>query len=255
MPSAEARPGDWFEGRAESGGTEWGGAEWGGLLGPDRFAPSAPGAAALLRPCFVDGFDRRGIATAADRLLQSAALLKATLIASARAVPFRRDIVTNDIVDALPVPSHEQGWGFPVLDDALYLAGDSRRLHVVDVPLSAGLAEGESKLLRVNVKAGTPFKAVLVWTDAPGHIAGVSDIAPQLVNDLDLRVRTATNTYGGTDRLNNVEVVSLDEPAAGLYTIDVSAFRLQFGAKQSYALVLTGDFALASAGRARAVRH
>lgn len=35
MPSAEARPGDWFEG----------GAEWGGLLDPDRFAPhtrSAP---------------------------------------------------------------------------------------------------------------------------------------------------------------------------------------------------------------------
>ncbi|HYI08225.1 MAG TPA: S8 family serine peptidase [Thermoanaerobaculia bacterium] len=218
-------------------------------------SPTVAAAAALVRQYYTDGFYPGGAANEADRFTPSAALLKATLIASARAVPWRGDIVTGTRVAALPVPSHEQGWGFPVLDDALYLAGDAKRLHVVDVPLSAGLAEGESKSLRVNVKAGTPFKAVLVWTDPPGHIAGISDTAPQLVNDLDLRVRAGSVTYGGTDRVNNVEVVAVEDPAAGVYMIDVSAFDLKFGSRQSYALVLTGDFTLAASSRSRAVRH
>lgn len=217
-------------------------------------APTVAAAAALVRQYYADGFYPTGAANDAHRFTPSAALLKATLIASARGVPWRGDIMTGTRVATLPVPSHEQGWGFPVLDDALHLAGDTRKLHVTDVPLAAGLAEGDTRSLRLRVRSGTPFKAVLVWTDPPGHIAGVSDATPQLVNDLDLQVRTSVSTYGGTDRLNNVEVVSIDDPAAGIYTIDVSAFDLKFGARQSYALVVTGDFAPASS-RTRAVRH
>jgi hypothetical protein len=186
----------------------------------------------------------------------SAALLKATLIASARAVPWRGDVVKESRVPALPVPSHEQGWGFPVLDDALHFAGDARKLEIVDVPLAAGLAEGQSATVRLDVKPGTPLKAVLVWTDPPGHIAGMSDTTPQLVNDLDLRVTTATGTTlgnGTPDRINNVEVVSLAD-VSGAVTITVSAHDLKFGARQSYALVITGDVAKVS-GRSRAVRH
>jgi hypothetical protein len=61
--------------------------------------------------------------------------------------------------------------GFSVLDDALYFSGDTRRLQVVDVPMAEGLAEGEAKTIRLQVKAGTALKAVLVWTDPAGHIA------------------------------------------------------------------------------------
>ncbi len=221
-------------------------------------SPSAAGAAALVRQYYTDGFYPSGVATPANSLTPSAALLKATMISAARAVPYRGDVLQNRRVPALPVPSHEQGWGFPVLDDALYFPGDAQKLRVVDVPLAAGLAERQTANVVVNVKAGTPFRAVLVWTDPPGHIAGVSDTRPQLVNDLDLQVRTPSATHLGNgaapDRINNVEVVSLEAPAAGNYTISVNAHDLGFGETQSYALVLTGDISSPPA-RTRAVRH
>jgi hypothetical protein len=222
-------------------------------------SPSVAGAAALVRQYYTDGFYPSGIATASDALAPSAALLKATLIASARPARYRGNPVDNRRIDALPAPSYEQGWGFPVLDDALYFAGDARKMKVVDVPLSSGLALGQTSTVTVTAKAGTPFRAVLVWTDPPGHVAGISDTTPQLVNDLDLQVRTPSGVQYGNgaepDRLNNVEVVSIAEPAAGSYTIFVNAHALGFGTSQSYALVLTGDFAAAAPSRARSVRH
>jgi hypothetical protein len=221
-------------------------------------SPTVAGAAALVRQYYTDGFYPSGVATAANGFAPSAALLKATLIASARAVPHRGDVLQNRRVAALPVPSHEQGWGFPVLDDALYFSGDAAKLRVVDVPLASGLSEGQAANVVVNVKGGTPFRAVLVWTDPPGHLAGNSDTRPQLVNDLDLSVRTPSATHLGNgaapDRINNVEVVSLVEPVSGTYTITVNAHDLGFGARQSYALVLIGDLSVPP-GRARAVRH
>jgi hypothetical protein len=89
-----------------------------------------------------------------------------------------------------------------------------------------------------------------VWTDPAGVVRGVSDSTPELVNDLDLRVTNAFGTTllgndslhpGQPDRLNNVEVVSIDTPPAGLYTISVIASHLGSGPRQSYALVITGD--------------
>jgi hypothetical protein len=222
-------------------------------------SPTVAGAAALVRQYYTDGFYPTGTAVASNGFSPSAALMKATLIASARAVPRRGDILTTKKVATLPVPSHEQGWGFPVLDDSLHFAGDARKLHVVDVPLASGLAEGASATVRLNVKAGTPLKAVLVWTDPPGHIASVSDTSPQLVNDFDLRVTTPAGTTLGNgsnpDRLNNVEVVSLTAPPSGVATFTVSAHHLGFGQRQSYALVITGDVAPVAAPRTRAVRH
>jgi hypothetical protein len=78
------------------------------------------------------------------------------------------------------------------------------------------------------------------------------------VNDLDLRVVKGGTTYfgngAGADRINNVEVVSLDDPAAGTYEITVAAHNVRQGPRQSYALVITGDFEDAAVRR-RAARH
>jgi subtilisin family serine protease len=213
-------------------------------------SPSIASAAALVRQYYTDGFYPTGMANAAHARTPSAALLKATIIAAAREVRRRGDVVVNRIVDALPAPSHQQGWGFPVLDDVLYFPGDPTRMHVIDVPLENGLAAGQSATIRVNVNTGSPFKAVLVWTDPPGHVAGVNDTTPQLVNDLDLRV----DTLGGGDHLNNVEVVTVEWPSTSTVSVTVTANRLGFGQRQGYALVLTGDFTLPSS-RVRAVRH
>lgn len=222
-------------------------------------SPSVAGAAALVRQYFADGFYPTGAATASDRITPSAALLKATLIAAARSLPWRKDLLTNTRVPAEPVPSIEQGWGFPVLDDALYFPGDAKKLRVVDVPLASGLAEGRSSTMRLSVRAGTPLKVVLVWTDPPGTVRNsIADTTPQLVNDLDLEVRIGGVTHLGNgataDRLNNVEVVSIAAPANGIAEVTVSANRLRFGDRQSYALVVTGDVEEAVPAKRRAVR-
>ena len=46
---------------------------------------------------------------------------------------------------------------------------------------------------------------------------------------------------GQPDRLNNVEVMSVEQPFGGLYAISVTASHLGSGPRQSYALVVTGD--------------
>jgi hypothetical protein len=130
--------------------------------------------------------------------------------------------------------------------------------------------QNETATLRLNVVAGTPLKVALVWTDPAGIPRGVSDSTPELVNDLDLRVTDAFGTTilgndslhpGQPDRLNNVEVVSIDAPPAGLYTISVTASHLGSGTRQSYALVVTGGLSDAippqpnPALRTRAARH
>jgi hypothetical protein len=220
-------------------------------LGTSWSSPTMAGAAALVRQYYADGFYPGGKRNAAQAFAPSAALMKATLIAAARPVLRRADILTNKTVDALPVPSPEQGWGFPVLDDALYFEGETRKMRVVDVPLARGLAAGQSSTIRVTAKPGTPLRAVLVWTDPPGTVRNsIADATPQLVNDLDLHVNALTPN----DRLNNVEVVKVDQPS-GVYEITVRAHRLGFGPRQSYALVITGDLEDAGGARRRAARH
>ncbi|MEO5568492.1 MAG: hypothetical protein ABIR92_08370, partial [Gemmatimonadaceae bacterium] len=184
------------------------------------------------------------------------------LVAAARPVPQRA--TATGFIDAQPVPSYEQGFGFPVLDDALYFPGDRRLLRIVDVPLSQGLAATQSATIRVNLRSGTPFRAVLVWTDPPGTASASTAIPPRLVNDLDLRVVTPDGSPllgnerlhpGQADRLNNVEVVSIVNPAAGNHSVTVTVNRLGFNDRQSYALVITGDLAEEPLTRRRVARR
>jgi hypothetical protein len=224
-------------------------------------SPTIAGAAALVRQYYTDGFYPSGERKPSDAVTPSAALLKATIIAAARQVPYRMTI-SGDVA-AKPVPSNEQGFGFPVLDDALYFAGDRAKLRVSDVAAASGLTGGESVTLHVNAFSGTPLKVVLVWTDPPGVVRSISDPTAELVNDLDLRVVAPSGAVslgneslhpGQADRLNNVEMVSIPQPATGAYAITVSANQLGVGPRQGYALVMTGDLAIAMPGRSRAVR-
>jgi hypothetical protein len=223
-------------------------------------SPTIAGAALLVRQYYTDGFYPSGVATSSNAFTPSAALLKATLIASAHRVPNKYD-AQGKVSAAAPVPSYEQGFGFPVLDDALYFPGDVSKLRAADV--APGLAAGESSSTTITVNPGTRLNVVLVWTDPAG--TSRNDATPQLVNDLDLRVTTPTGTtmYGNEplhpgqpDRLNNVEGVSIDAPASGKYTVDVTAARIGLGVRQPYALVITGNFANEpTIARRRSVRH
>jgi hypothetical protein len=223
-------------------------------------APTLAGAAALVRQYFTDGFYPGGAARTANRMTPSAALLKATLIAAARAVP--KEWSGNGAIAAAPAPSYRQGYGFPVLDDVLYFPGDRAGLLVRDVPVKLGLAAGASARTTLQVAAGTPLTIALVWTDPPGVARPAGDPTPELVNDLDLTVTDPNGNVvhgnealhpGQPDRLNNSEVVKLMTPQSGGYTITVAADRLGFGVTQGYALVVTGDFVVVN--KTRAVRH
>ena len=92
-----------------------------------------------------------------------------------------------------------------------------------------------------------PFKVTLAWTDFPSTAAA----ATNLVNDLDLELESPLgNIYrgnvfsggwsvtGGTaDRLNNVENVFVQGPAAGTWTVRVTGFNVPSG-PQGFALVV-----------------
>jgi hypothetical protein len=224
-------------------------------------SPTIAGAALLVRQYYTDGFYPSGVATPSNAFTPSAALLKATLIASAHRVPHKYNAL-GQVVDSDPVPSYEQGFGFPVLDDALYFPGDISKLRALDV--TPGLGAGETATTTITVNPATRLKVVLVWTDPAGTPS--NGTTPQLVNDLDLQVTTPAGmtVYGNeslhpgqADRLNNVEAVSIDTPARGKYTINVTAPRISSGVRQPYALVITGDFVTDAAvtARRRSVRH
>jgi len=105
------------------------------------------------------------------------------------------------------------------------------------------LSNGESASQVIDVPNDVAeLKIMLYWSDVEGSLS--SDIA--LVNDLDLAVasgsgitqplildptpaRVDENAVEGTDRLNNVEQVVIDNPASGIYTINVSAFNIPIG--------------------------
>jgi hypothetical protein len=223
-------------------------------------SPTIAGAALLVRQYYTDGFYPTGFPTPSNMFTPSAALLKATLIASARRVPYHYN-AQGQIAASNPVPSYEQGFGFPVLDDALYFPGDVSKLRSLDV--TPGLAAGETYSTTISVNPGTRLKAVLVWSDPAG--VPRNDATPQLVNDLDLQVTTPAGSLmygneslhpGQPDRLNNVEAVSIDVPAGGKYTITVGAARISQGTRQPFALVITGDFTTNTVPtRHRSVQH
>jgi hypothetical protein len=111
--------------------------------------------------------------------------------------------------------------------------------------------EDESKSYSVNIPENVSrLRVALCWND-PAAEAGASTA---LVNDLDLMVHSDGNFYApwilnteaseeklsalptrGQDKLNNIEFVSIDSPAAGDYNIVVSAADLK--SNQSYSLV------------------
>lgn len=114
---------------------------------------------------------------------------------------------------------------------------------------SVSLAETNSHI--INVPAGTTqLKCMVYWIDREGAPAA----NPALVNDLDMYLLDVSSDTSrpwildptptvpaltafavrGIDRLNNVEQVTLDNPAAGNYTVNVNGFNVPFGPQRYY---------------------
>jgi hypothetical protein len=210
------------------------------MSGTSMASPGAAGLTALIRQYYTDGFYPTGSANAADAFTPSAALLKATLVNSARSM---------ESVSA-PIPSNCQGWGRILLENALHFAGQTRKLFVRDD--TAGFPQGsvgETRQFRFSVASGEALKATLVWTDFPSTPAA----SVNLVNDLDLVVTGPGGTFlgnvfsggqsttgGSADRRNTVEQVLLASPAAGEYVVTVQSANVPNG-PQPFAVVVTGN--------------
>ncbi len=248
-------------------------------FGTSFSSPIAAGAAALVRQYFTDGFWLTGEADDEAGFTPSSALLKATLIAGAK--PLTGVIVGMGTSDVLTQPpSYTQGWGRVHLEQALWFAGDARRTLVLDdvpnpVPggalfdaqpppypeAAAPLVTDDERTWQLPVpRPGSIMKVVLVWTD-PAAAAGTE---LTLVNDLDLEVEGPTGTYVGNkeydgfgfskpswqmprDHLNNLEVVTIDDPDPGWWQVKTIGRSVdgngQAGSDaQGYALVVTGEF-------------
>jgi hypothetical protein len=218
-----------------SAGTECGVTQ---KTGTSMACAAVAGAGLLVRQYYTEGFHPGGKPSAGDALTPSGALLRATLINAAL-----------DLSGEAGYPSDREGWGRLLLDQALHLDGEVRRLLIRDVRNAAGLSTGETDGLCFEVvDEGEPLRVTLAFTDVPAAL----NASDAVVNDLDLEVLGPEGMYAGNDFAdgrsrpggsadprNTVEQVFLPSPALGGYTANVRAAAVRME-RQGYALVLTG---------------
>lgn len=220
------------------------------MTGTSMASPAVAGAASLIRQYFTDGFYPTGSKVAANSLIPSGALLRAML--------------TNSSVDMTAYPSPNQvppnnyeGFGRILLDNAVYLAGDTRKLLIKDIRNTSGSALSTSSVSTTNFRVqggGETLRVTMAFSDAPATIP--TAFAP--VNDINLRVidpsgnvylgnviNAATGisqTGGSADAINCIELVVLSSPATGNWRAEVVGAAVNVGT-QGFGLVITGDVA------------
>ncbi|TBX71296.1 T9SS type A sorting domain-containing protein [Flavobacterium silvisoli] len=121
------------------------------------------------------------------------------------------------------------------------------------------LTQGQTYTMTVKSDGTTPLMASVTWTDVPGNPImddlTENDPTPRLVNDLDIRITKDNTTYypwrldidpsspavrDGDNNVDNVELVKIDNPSAGIYTISITHKGTLVGGNQNYSLVVTG---------------
>jgi len=242
-----------------------------GMSGTSMATPAVAGMAILLRQYYRDGWYGNGTRGSAAGINPSAALVRASLLASTVSITQDGD----DLSDS-PVPNGNEGAGRPVLDNVMYFSpedewltladsSDERksRLWFVDIGDVAGLSTGqvdEYKLYITNPNMVT--RIVLSWIDTTGSEDCAYTAAGCLVNDLDLVVvdsATGDTYYGnatttGVDNLTPANVFNDDDVntweivrlsgVAGTFYIRVLAEQVT-GSPQRYALVVSGGLGAA----------
>lgn len=213
------------------------------MSGTSMACPIASGYGILTRQYYADGYYPSGSPNPANSLNPSAALIKATMI--------------NGAVDMTevnsPPPNITEGWGRLQLDEALHFPDDSKQLIVFDE--KDGLATNWSKCYYIeNINANNPLKVSLTWTDYPASLyanpALVNDLMLELIDpqttsyhqalDYYFNIIQTTNPLYPQDNRNNVEQLTIDTPAAGIWKIKVTGINIPF-ALQPYAVVATGS--------------
>ena len=226
------------------------------ISGTSFACPLRAGTAVLLEEYFQDGWYGSGTKNESAGFTPSGALLKAMLIHGAQ--PLLQVQMGDTKLSATEWLDDNQGFGRAQVNMATNFntnatregltqfvlgASDSSSKHYVAMTTCTTHSYDFTVMAQDQLPAGqdapSTVYATLAWTDYPGSV-GSSSI---LVNDLDIKITSGTSTYDAvraSDRLNNVEMVKLEDPVAGqTYTVEVSCHKLSYA--QPYALVLTGE--------------
>ncbi len=162
-----------------------------------------------------------------------------------------------------PGPDYIHGWGLldavGAIEPLLHQAAEPDSHALVESVLDAG---SMSDTFSANWDGAEDLVVTICWTDAPGVPAfapGLDDRTPTLVNDLDVRVRTAdgtvhmpftldpanpaANAVPGDNVIDNVEqiVIPAGSAASGPIEVTVSAKSAPVYGTQAYSLVMSGQ--------------
>ena len=243
-----------------------------GMSGTSMATPAVAGMAILMRQYYRDGWFGDGTQGSAIGINPSAALIRASILASA--VPITQD---GDDLSDNPVPNGNEGAGRPVLDNVMYFSPDDdwltpadssderkSRLWFVDINDVSGLATGQSDEYKVYItNPNMVTRIVLSWIDTTGSENCAYSANGCIVNDLDLIVvdsATGDVYYGNTpttgpdnltpantfndDDSNTWEIVRLSG-VTGTFYIRVYADNVATAAPQTYALLVSGGLGAA----------
>ncbi|MBK6930189.1 MAG: S8 family serine peptidase [Saprospirales bacterium] len=141
-------------------------------------------------------------------------------------------------------PDYKFGWGHVNNWRAYQLLANNRYL-------TGSVEQGMQSTHTIQIPAGTRQAKIMVyWVERPAD----ENAARALINDLDLTVTAPGGTVNlpwrldptpdpilldtpagkGRDSLNNMEQVTIDNPAAGMYTVNVNGFEVPFGPQAYY---------------------
>ncbi|MFN3757014.1 MAG: S8 family serine peptidase [Flavobacterium sp.] len=177
-----------------------------------------------------------------------------------------KGLVCHTADDAgIPGPDPNFGWGLLNAKNAANaITNDGLQSWISEETLK----NGETFTMTVNTLPLTPLKASITWTDVPGTAnSGVlNDPTPALVNDLDIRITQGNDIFypwklqanaslpalrNADNTVDTVELVQIDAPNSGPYTITVNHKGTLVNDTQRFSLVITGitnSFALLNDG-------
>ncbi len=165
-------------------------------------------------------------------------------------------IHSADEAGAHPGPDYRFGWGLMNTEKAAQIIlEDGEMQNVIDEII---LENNGTYSREVTVSGGRPFRVTICWTDRNGNIPppSLNPRTPVIVHDLDLRILDeslniyypykldpenpdAPATTNSKNYVDNVEMIHIDNPEPGTYTIFVDHAGT-LSPNQVFSLIISG---------------